>query len=171
MNWNDGFIDEDIVSSFARPAYRPASRRARACPSPLHVTHTVPRAVGRGPVPRHAAIAGDRPPRYGEKNVMSYRRARACPSPCPDLVKNRSSGAPAPERVDGKKTPRITVGRGPVPRHAAIAGDRPPRYGNRNGSFLRRARACPSPCSDRGGQALPNYRGGFNSKIFLNFNT
>ena len=34
-----------------------------------------------------------------------------------------------------------------------IAGDRPPRYGNRtvssqNGPFPRRARACPSPCCD-----------------------
>ncbi len=36
---------------------------------------------------------------------------------------------------------RTTVGRGPVPRHAPIA----PHH--------RRARACPSPCSDRGGQA------------------
>ena len=34
--------------------------------------------------PRHATIAGDRPPRYGEKNAPSYRRARACPSPCND---------------------------------------------------------------------------------------
>ena len=44
-------------------------------------------------------IAGDRPPRYGEKNAS------------------------------------FTVGRGPVPRHAAIAptlaGDRSPRYGCR----------------------------------------
>ena len=29
---------------------------------------------------------------------------------------------------------------------ATIAGDRPPRYGIQNGSFYRRARACPSPC-------------------------
>ena len=43
------------------------------------------------------AIAEDRPPRYGGKNVP------------------------------------ITVGRGPVPRHATIAGDRPPRYGTKNG--------------------------------------
>ena len=27
-------------------------------------------------------IAGDRPPRYGEKKRVVYRRARACPSPC-----------------------------------------------------------------------------------------
>ena len=83
-------------------------------------------------------IAGDRPPRYGVsgisrsdrggqapalrawKNAPYYRRARACPSPCPDPIKNRSSGVPAPERVDGKK----------------------------NGPGYRRARACPSPCPD-----------------------
>ena len=33
------------------------------------------------------------------------------------------------------------------------AGDRPPRYGRRKAAFHRRARACPSPCHDRGGQA------------------
>ena len=54
--------------------------------------------VGRGPVPRHASVeetalvggwfsrrstlAGDRPPRDGEKKRADYRRARACPSPC-----------------------------------------------------------------------------------------
>ena len=32
----------------------------------------------------------------------------------------------------------------------AIAGDRPPRYGMRAVFSLRRARACPSPCLDRG---------------------
>ena len=53
-------------------------------------------------------IAGDRPPRYGEKNAF---------------------------RVAEQKTSPFTVGRGPVPRHAAIAptlaGDRPPRYGEK----------------------------------------
>ena len=69
----------------------------------------------------------------------------ACPSPCCDR------GGQAPRY--GKKTVLITVGRGPVPRHAAIAsaafnaqgfllnrpvprraaiaGDRPPRYGKK----------------------------------------
>ena len=64
--------------------------------------------VGRGPVPRHAAvyrmIAGDRPPRYGNRTVSE------------------------------PKTGPLYVGRGPVPRRASvyrpIAGDRPPRYGN-----------------------------------------
>ena len=36
----------------------------------------------------------------------------------------------------------------------AIAGDRPPRYGTKNGAFHRRARACPSPCLDRNGKCL-----------------
>ena len=49
-------------------------------------------------------------------------------------------------------------GTGPRPTGPeTIAGDRPPRYGIQNGSFYRRARACPSPgCGlprDRGGQA------------------
>ena len=100
---------------------------------------TSPFRVGRGPVPRHAAVyrkfAGDRPPRCGNGRGSS------------------SKNAP------------FRVGRGPVPRHAAIyrkfAGDRPPRYGNGRGSssknvpLPRRARACPSPCC-----GLPEVRGG-----------
>ena len=47
----------------------------------------------------------------------------------------RSRG-PVP-RATVSKTAPFPVGRGPVPRHAAvyreIAGDRPPRYGIRNG--------------------------------------
>ena len=65
--------------------------------------------VGRGPVPRHAAIAGDRPPRYGNKNGPWHRRAWALG--CHTHMREGS------------------------PRHAAIAGDRPPRYGNKNGSW------------------------------------
>ena len=48
-------------------------------------------------------------------------------------------------RATMKKTPPLYVGRGPVPRHAALyrklAGDRPPRYGTgtvaepKNGPF------------------------------------
>ena len=102
-----------------------------------HFLHkTAPFIVGRGPVPRHATIAGDRPPRYGNRTVF----------------------------LAEKRHP-LTVGRGPVPRHAPVyqtlAGDRPPRYGNRtvswakNGPPPRRARACPSPCC-----GLPNARGG-----------
>ena len=46
-------------------------------------------------------IAGDRPPRYGNRTVSSqqngplHRRARACPSPCLGLSNNRGGQAPA----------------------------------------------------------------------------
>ena len=110
--------------------------------------------VGRGPVPRHAAIAGDRPPRYGEKTPL-HRRARACPSPCSDRGGNPlgcACGIRGPPRYVTKQA-HLSVGRGPVPRHAPLAGDRPPRYGEKT-PLHRRARACPSPCSDRGGNPL-----------------
>ena len=62
-------------------------------------------------------------------------------------------------RATKKKRRFLTVGRGPVPRHAAIAGDRPPRYG--------RCGVCSSPlwgriwraCAVRD-LAIPDYRGG-----------
>ena len=53
----------------------------------------------------------------------------------------------------GEKKRHVTVGRGPVPRHRprtpARAGDRPPHYGGKTPPLHRRARAWPSPCSDR----------------------
>ena len=58
---------------------------------------------------RHATFAGDRPPRYGGSGISR--------SDC---------GGQAPA-LRAFRMPRVTVGRGPVPRHAAIAGDRPPR--------------------------------------------
>ena len=85
--------------------------------------------------PRNPAIAGDRPPHYDKKNGSQI------------IAGDR------PPRYD-KKRP-LTVGRGPVPRHAAVyrtvAGDRSTRYDNGKGSWAkngpphRRARACPSP--------------------------
>ena len=39
-----------------------------------------------------------------------------------------TSAGDRPPRYGNKNVP-FTVGRGPVPRHATIAGDRPPRYG------------------------------------------
>ena len=58
----------------------PAHRRARACPSPSFV-HRRDRG-GQAPALRSSrafffvtTFAGDRPPRYGEKNVSRYRRA------------------------------------------------------------------------------------------------
>ena len=65
----------------------------------------------RAGFPRHAAIAGDRPPRYDEKNAAPSRRARACPSPslvrqarclptliiaCVAILARRRIGAEAP---------------------------------------------------------------------------
>ena len=40
-------------------------------------------------------IAGDRPPRYDEKNAVPHRRARACPSPCFGAPRPRGGQAPA----------------------------------------------------------------------------
>ena len=133
---------------------------ARGFPSPCLIAVFT---VGRGPVPRHAPvcaatirglwtadvfrsgceIAGDRPPRYDEKTILRsvepktmrpkkrspHRRARACPSPCPGLRSNH----PCLWAV------------GVFRRDREIAGDRPPRYGEKNASPSRRARACPSP--------------------------
>ena len=92
--------------------------------------------VGRGPVPRHAAVsrnlARDRPSRYGIGKVLGPSDAR--------------EGQALALR---EKTVCVTVGRGPVPRHAAVyrnlAGDGPPRYGI--GKVL-------GPSDDREGQAL-----------------
>ena len=108
--------------------------------------------VGRGPVPRHATIARDRPSRYGWTEG------------------SRGTGP----RATVNEAALYTVGRGPVPRHAAIARDRPARYGapvrqrsrgtgpratvNEDARFYRRAGACPPPCcglpKTREGQAL-----------------
>ena len=94
-------------------------------------------------------------------------RRRGGPRPHARWSLKRSRGTGPRATVSG--TARFIVGRGPVPRHATIAaetrsearraeapramepetiaGDRPPRDGIRDGSFYRRARACPSPCS------------------------
>ncbi len=65
------------------------------------VSRTAPFTVGRGPVPRHATIAGDSPPApviersrgTGPRATglwnLSFRRARACPSPCSGPPKTR----------------------------------------------------------------------------------
>ena len=84
-------------------------------------------------------LAGDRPPRYGGKNAAPSRRARACPSPCsgpPDIRGGNPLGCACGirgPRATMKKTPPLHVGRGPVPRHAAVyrklARDRPSPYG------------------------------------------
>ena len=132
--------------------------RSRGTGPRATVAGTASLTVGRGPVPRHApiaeetrsdarmetseglratgpkTIAGDRPPRDGIRNGLGHRRARACPSPCTDR-----GGNPLGCAYGNLRGPRAT-------RPKTIAGACPPRYGIRNGSFYRRARACPSPC-------------------------
>ena len=104
-------------------------RRARACPSPCGdrggqapaLRKKMPSlTVGRGPVPRHAAIAGDRPPRYDEE-YRPYRRAWALG--CQTRMR---AGFPRHATIAGDRPPRSE--KNAVPRHATIAGDRPPRY-------------------------------------------
>ena len=97
-------------------------------------------------------------------------------SPDPDLFVIRRSQTTEAEthlvtmEIAGDRPPRygknnapLTVGRGPVPRHATIAEDRPPRYEKKRSPPYRRARACPSLCNDRGGQA-PALRDNRNTK-------
>ena len=94
-------------------------RIARDRPSPYGI-EDVPFIVGRGPVPRHAWVIkcsrGTGPRPTGGGRWLGHRAiARDRPSPY------------------GWKMFRFIVGRGPVPRHAAVyrtlARDRPSRYG------------------------------------------
>ena len=56
----------------------PLRQRSRGTGNRATVVKAAPSTVGRGPVPRHAwdirTLAGDRPPRYDEKNVSSLRQ-------------------------------------------------------------------------------------------------
>ena len=130
-----------------RPPALRSLKRSRGTGPRATVARTARFTVGRGTGPRHAAIAeeirsepetlaGDRPPRYGSQN-RPFCRSRA---PALDPIAIRRS--------------QTTEGSTRVCPSPAIAGDRPPRYGIRNVPFYRRARACPSPCNDREGQAL-----------------
>ena len=80
----------------------------------------VPRSRGTGP-------------RATVKKRAAYRRAVGKPVPRRATLagETRSDARVASEgpRATVKKTSPLTVGRGPVPRHATIAGDRPPHYG------------------------------------------
>ena len=84
----------------------PVVRRAWALACPTRM---------RAGSPRHATIAGDRPPRYGPYQVCMQR--------------SRGTGT----RATVSRAAPFPVGRGPVPRHVSVrqglAGDRPPRYG------------------------------------------
>ena len=58
-----------------------------------------------------------------KKNGVRYRRARACPSPSFAHSNDRGGQAPALRERKGflcEKRPPFRVGRGPVPRHAAV---------------------------------------------------
>ena len=138
------------------------------------VKKTPPLHVARGP--SDATRASERVP-LAMLDCRFHRRARACPSPCtglsskhpwplgcgrfPQRWRDRGGQAPALR----KKRHSLTVVRGPVPRQRSctrnptLAGDRPPRYGEKNATPSRRARACPSPSfvhaqsNARGGQA------------------
>ena len=66
-----------------------AQRRGGQAPA-LREEKSLPHTVGRGPVPRHATIAGDRPPRYGGQDAYHRARTRPAHLPC-------SSGSPDPE--------------------------------------------------------------------------
>ena len=113
----------------------------------LRLVRLSPFTVGRGPVPRHAAIVTRNSlgrwtifarvvrsrgtgPRATVKKRAASRRARACPSPC------LGGNGKRPWAAFGFRAGR------------AIAGDRPPRYGPGKGFPLH------APVRD---QASPNY--------------
>ena len=54
----------ELASSNDRGGQAPALREKNATLTVVRKNVTL--TVGRGPVPRHATIAGDRPPRYGD---------------------------------------------------------------------------------------------------------
>ena len=136
---------------------------------PSHATRTgerVPLAMHRSRVgfPRYAPIAGDRPPRYGKRPSPFHRRTWALA--CHTCMR---AGFPRYAAIAGDRPPRYgkrpspfhrraralgchTRRRAGFPRHAPNATNTKNR--DREGSPIhRRARACPSPCNDRGGQA------------------
>ena len=116
----------------------PPHRRARACPSPAlalgkkrlwfssGTRGTGPRAtiktpslnVGRGPVPRHATIAGDRPPRYGGGTHPFFIVGRGSVPRHRSRTRNPTLAGDRPPRYDKKRLP-LNVGRGPVPRQCS----------------------------------------------------
>ena len=128
------------------------------------VKKTPPLHVGRGPVPRHAAISGETrsparmasehpalrkktPPRTVGRGPVPRHAAIAGETRSPARV---ASEHPALR----KKTPPRTVGRGPVPRHATIAGET--RSDARVASEGPRATGKNGPVR---AQASPNYSG------------
>ena len=80
------------------------------------------RNVGRGPVPRYAAIAGDRPPRYiqtcQDQALFTYGGRRRGLKP--RLPLRLSVGCDRLIATSGSGDPELQRG--------MFAGDRPPRY-------------------------------------------
>ena len=140
------------IAGETRSDARVASEGPRAT-----VSRAAPFPVGRGPVPRHAALAGapfglrrsrttvsvphraanagDRPPRYGMRGRLRFTVGRGpVPRRAAIAGETRSDARVASEgpRAPVSRAAPFTVGRGPVPRHVSVreglAGDRPPRY-------------------------------------------
>ena len=85
-----------IVGRGTGPRHRPRTRLCRlGSPDPdlfvIRRAQTTEEKTHIGTL----EIAGDRPPRYGEKTPSPHRRARACPSPCLGLPNDRGGQAPA----------------------------------------------------------------------------
>ncbi len=139
----------------------------------------------RAGFPRHATIAGDRPPRYGQRKTPLYRRARACPSPCRDLGGNGLGWHAVFAQIGRSRGtgPRATVREKPslyrrawalgchtrmragFPRHAAIAretawvGVRFSRRSGDRGGQAPALRLGPGYCIETGRSLLRENRG------------
>ena len=127
-------VGETSWSRCNRAARLPGPRRQKA-PLPRRAWALGCHTRIRAGFPRHAALAGDRPPRYGKKRHVTVGRGP---------VPRHRSRIPAiagdrPPRYGRRKAPFLTVGRGPVPRHRpripTLAGACPPRYGENNASL------------------------------------
>ena len=106
---------ERVPLAMLRSTRRSRGTGPRATVSGTVTIKNAPFTVGRGPVPRHATIAGDRPPRYGACNDREGQ-ALALRS----LKRSRGTGP----RATVKTTAPFTVGRGPS--HATRASERVP---------------------------------------------
>ena len=108
----------------------PCHRRARACPSPRP---GLPKKRSRGTGPR-ATVGATKNVRGGQAPALRYR----------EILASRRARAWFMFGMGRCRTTEesfLTVGRGPVPRHAPVslktfAGDRPPRYVPARGTSL-----------------------------------
>ena len=113
--------------------------------------------------PRHASrmptIAGDRPPRYGPGTANYGSRGTGPRATVKETALITVGRGPVPRhawvcrsRAGTEKNAPFTVGRGPVPRQASrnptFAGACPPRYGKKTALHRTRARPCSSGSPD-----------------------